>query len=470
MKRILSILYLFICSLQLLTASDGYKIDVRIKNYQNDTLLLGYYLGDKQFIKDTAFANKGVYSFTGHEALKPGIYLVVLLPKKNVFQFLIDKNNQHFSIEANANNLGANLVAKNSSENSLFFDYISYINKRKPESDSLKNLQKNASSPEEHTRLNNLIKAIDSDVKKIQNDIIDKHPNSFTAAIISASQEKDYPDYTNKSDSVKLLLYNQYKSHFFDEFNFADERLFRSPVYFQKIDFYINKLTAQHPDSIIAALDLILPKTEVITEAYQFYLSHYFNYFISSKYVGMDAVYVHLIDKYYSKGKAPWVSQENLDKMKDAADDIRPTLIGRYAPNLTFFRQDGTPLKVHDIKADYTVLLFWAPDCHHCEKAIPFVLDFYTNFKDRGVEVLSICTGLLDEAKECWKSIEKKNMQQFVNVNDPQLSSNFKVYYDIKATPKIFILDRNKKIVSKGLAAEQLAEVMGKIMEFDRKK
>lgn len=460
---------LFVC-FQSISAKDGYKVEIRIKNYHNDTLIIGYYLGDKQFIKDTAFLKKGVYTFSGSEALSPGVYMAVLLPQKNIFQFLIDKDNQQFSIEADAKNLSNGLVAKNSPENALFFNYISYISQRKPEADSLKNLQKKATTPNENTRLEKQIKGIDADVKKYQDNILVNHPNSFTAAIINASQEKNFPDYGNKSDSVKLQLFNHYKLHFFDDFNFADERLFHSPVYFQKIDFYINKLTAQHPDSIINSLDFILAKTAVIPEAFQFYLSHYFNSYVNSKYVGMDAVYVHLIDKFYAKGKAPWVDEANLTKMKDAANDIRPTLIGRYAPNLTFFRQDGTPLKVHDIKADYTVLFFWAPDCHHCEKAIPFVLDFYKNYKDKGVEILAICTGLLDEAKNCWTAIEKKNLQMFVNVNDPTLSSNFKVFYDVKATPKFFILDKDKKILSKGLAGEQLGEVMGKIMELDKKK
>lgn len=132
---------LFVC-FQSISAKDGYKVDIRIKNYHNDTLIIGYYLGDKQFIKDTAFLKKGVYTFSGSEALSPGVYMAVLLPQKNIFQFLIDKDNQQFSIEADAKNLSNGLVAKNSPENALFFNYISYISQRKPEADSLKNLQK----------------------------------------------------------------------------------------------------------------------------------------------------------------------------------------------------------------------------------------------------------------------------------------------------------------------------------------
>lgn len=61
-------------------------------------------------------------------------------------------------------------------------------------------------------------------------------------------------------------------------------------------------------------------------------------------------------------------------------------------------------------------------------------------------------------------------MEHFVNVYDPVLMSNFKIIYNIKSTPQFFILDKDKKILSKGIGAEQLDEVMGKIIEYDKNK
>lgn len=458
-----------LCVSSLLQGQDGYKINVKIKNYTNDTLILGYYLGDKQFVKDTTYSKNGSFTFSGKEALPPGIYMAVLLPQKNVFQFLVDKKNQNFSLEADAKDLSNGLIARKSPENTIFFSYISYITDQKNKVEPIK---KALAAETDSAKINSLqtqVKSIDQSVAAYQAKLIADHPGTFAAKLIQASIDKGIPDYTNKPDSVKLKLFYHYKLHFFDNFDFSDVRLFHSPVYFQKIDHYINNLTAQHPDSIIQSLDYILDKTKVIDEAFQFYLSHYFNFYIQSKYVGMDAVYVHLIDKYYSTGQAPWVDSTNLQKMKDAADELRPTLIGKYAPDLTFYHQDGSPQKVSDIKSEYTVMFFWSPSCHHCEVAIPFVVNFYKKFKARGVEVIAICTGLLDEATDCWKDVKERDMTPFVNVNDPTLTSNFKVFYDVKATPKIFILDKNKKIISKSIAAEQLEEVMNKIIAADKR-
>ena len=43
----------------------GYKIKVKINGYQNDTILLGYHYGEKQYIRDTAIIKKGEFLFKG---------------------------------------------------------------------------------------------------------------------------------------------------------------------------------------------------------------------------------------------------------------------------------------------------------------------------------------------------------------------------------------------------------------------
>lgn len=469
MLRIFILLISAIFVLTSSSAQEAYHIEIKLDNYKNDTLLLGYYMGDKQFVKDTAFRKDDKFIFEGSMALDPGVYMVVLLPSKNVFQFLIDQNNHHMYLHANALNLNDKISVENSQENKIFFEYIHFLSTQKPRGDELHKLAGQTSDPDEKAQVNKLITKLDEKVFAKQDEFVAKYPQSFTAALIKSSKDVKTPEFKEDEPvEAKLQKYVAYKSAYLSNLDFADERLFRSPIYFQKIDAFVQQITVQNPDSIIASLDFILDKTRVLDDAFQFYLSHYFNHYLRSKFVGMDAVYVHLIDKYYAAGQAPWVDPENLQKMKDAAEDIRPTLIGRKAPNLTFLRQDGSPIKVHDIKSDYTILFFWAPDCSHCEKAIPVVKDFYTKFKPKGVEILSICTGLLEEANNCWSSIEKKEIQAFVNVNDPQLRSNFKVWYNIKTTPQFFVLDKDKKIISKGIGAEQLESVMGQIIDHDR--
>ena len=57
-------------------------------------------------------------------------------------------------------------------------------------------------------------------------------------------------------------------------------------------------------------------------------------------------------------------------------------------------------------------------------------------------------------------------MQNFLNLSDPNPYTRFKLTYDLKTTPQIYILDSDKRILSKKIAAEQLGEVMEKLIKY----
>jgi len=181
----------------------------------------------------------------------------------------------------------------------------------------------------------------------------------------------------------------------------------------------------------------------------------------------MDAVYVHLANEYYAKNKAPWVEEENLEKILDNAYRLEPTLIGKQAPEFTIYLEDGSAISLNSIKAKYTLLLFWAPDCGHCTTAMPKIIEFYEQYKDKGVEILSICNKTGDKYDTCWKAIDEKGMTHFINAGDQYQKSRIQSKYFVKSTPKIFILDSNKKIIMKNIGAEQLNKVMEEIIKRD---
>jgi thiol-disulfide isomerase/thioredoxin len=245
----------------------------------------------------------------------------------------------------------------------------------------------------------------------------------------------------------------------------TDPRLARTPVLQQKIDYYINKLTPQIPDSINASIDIILGHFDPSSEVFKMYVVYFLNQYARSKIVGMDAVYVYLVDKYYANGLATWTDSVQLNKILKNAETLKPLLIGKIAPDLLMLDRQNQPIRLHNVEAPYTVLFFWAPDCGHCKKAIPDVVKFYQEYQSRGVAIFSVCTSLQDKVKDCWEAVDERDMGEWVNVVDPYLRSRFKQIYDIRTTPQIYILDKDKKIIMKKIGADQLSEVMDRLME-----
>ncbi|MBK9108030.1 MAG: redoxin family protein [Saprospiraceae bacterium] len=449
--------------------AQAYKIKVNFKGYENDTLLLGYYFGDKQYIKDTAYKSKdGTFTFQSDTLLEPGMYLVVTQPEHNYIQILIDKEQQKFAIESEAAYLNEKLKFHGSKLNQDFNAYIDFLSDKRMLADSLNALLKNAKDEQEKTLTKSKLELVDKLVKDKQQEILQSQAKSILSLVLRWSLDVQVPEFTDaKPEDRELLAFQYYKKHFFDQAEFQDDRNVRLPLFYQKVSRYLERLTVQHPDSINLALDMILSKLTPESQNHKFLLSHFLNTYANSKYVGMDGVYVHLVENYYAKGKAPWIDAENLAKMTKDAKALKPLLIDRIAPDILLFKEDSTAFRLHDIKSPYTVLIFWAPDCGHCKKSIPFVNEFYEKFKNRGVEVLAVCSQIGTEAKKaCFDAVKSHNMLSYINAYDPSHVSRFKIIYDLKTTPQIYILDASKKILTKKIGAEQLNEIMDKLLSF----
>ena len=470
MKRIFLSLFTLFLLTSMTTAQSGYQIDVKIDGHTEKEAYFGYHYGDKQYIKDTVQINSdGYFTFKGDEALEGGVYLIIMPPENQYFEFLIDGADQHFTLETTKENAAEKMQVKDSKDNETWYGYLRYLSEKIPMQKKLH--EQKAKLVKGDAKMGKVEKELDDlnkEVKKYHNDLINKSPKSLPAALIRPRLEIDLPEFEGDEKEQQMKRYYFYKKHYFDNIDLGDDRLLRSPFLFKRVDYYMNKLTPQHPDSISISIDYLLGKMEPAEETFKYYLIHFLNKYASSKVVGQDAVYVHLVDKYYKTGKAPWTEEEQLAKIIDNADRLKPVLIGVKARNIKTQDKDGQFHDLYKIDSKYTIVYFWAPDCGHCKKMTPFLIDFNEKFSSKGVKIMTICKPKSGEYKECWDYIdEKENMNKILNTFDP--SNRAQIYYNIRSTPSMFILDKDKKIIMKGIGADQLEEVMDEIILRDQK-
>jgi peroxiredoxin len=474
MMRFFAIILLVISFSLTLYAQKGHNVRVKLDNYAEKELVLAFHYGDKQYIKDTvALDAEGYFTFKADTLLPCGMYLLVMKPDNNFVQVLLS-DDQDFTMVADAKNPVPKAKITGSEDNALFYSYMRLLGDLRPEADTLRaQLDKVRKNKADSTRIANKLADMDKQVKQFQRNITTKYATTLTAKIIKASEETEMPktpEYQGDSREAQLRRYYFYRDHYFDNIDIGDPCMLRGPVLFGKLDYYVNKLTVQHPDSINAALDIILGKMPVKTENFRYFLVHFLNAYAKSNFVGMDACYVHLAKNYYCKGLAPWADKTDLEKICDNARRLDPILIGRIAPNIAPLNDQGKPVSLYDIDADYTVLVFWDPECSHCKKSAPFLVDFNKKFKDKGVKVYAVCTAKGDKAGECAKSIQEKEFNDFINLTDPYLQTRYHTLYDVQSTPQIFILNRKHEILMKRIEAEKLPEIMQQVMEIQKAK
>jgi thiol-disulfide isomerase/thioredoxin len=112
-------------------------------------------------------------------------------------------------------------------------------------------------------------------------------------------------------------------------------------------------------------------------------------------------------------------------------------------------------VKLSDVKADYTVLVFWDVDCGHCQKEIPVLIEAYNNLlkEKKNVKIYSVY--MQHEGEKYLKYIAD-NKLPWINVYDGAHYNNAIEKYDVYSTPVIYILDKNKAIKAKRIDANQV--------------
>ncbi len=454
----------------------GYRIKVEIQGYENDTLLLGQHFGNQQYLKDTAYRNEdGSFLFAGDEELPGGVYLIVMKPNNGFIQLLVNPGESNMTLTAQGGEAPQLLTIEGSDDNIWFKDYVSLIQEMSPAATSLRTkIKEGQTAGTDVSKYEAELASINEEVKKAQQDLLLNRPNSFTTLLIKGTMNPEIPLFEGTQEEVELKRFNYYRDHYFDDIDMQDPRILRTPFLFGKLTGYIDKLTAKVPDSINKSLDHIFELLEGNEETFKFYLIHFLNEYAKSEFVGMDAIYVHLVDNYYAKGKAEWLDKEQLDKIVDNANRLRPLLIGKKAPDLRMRMQNDTLTSLYETESNYIVMFFWDPDCSHCKKSMPHVVSFYEEYKDKGITVFAICTKLNttkepDGGVKCVEYLkEHPEMSDWIHVADPYHLTKYKVIYDLKTTPQIFVLDKNKIIRSKRIGAEQLKDVMEHVFEQEK--
>ena len=447
--------------------SQGYKISGEIKNMQDTTVILAYYFGGKQYATDTTEITNGKLTFSGDKELEGGIYLMVL-PGGKYFELIISE--QKFSFTTDKNDLVQSMRFQNSRENTAFYEYLNYITEKQNEVSPLKEKQSNAKSEEEKEKIQQEIAKVDEDVRSYRNIFNNKYPNVFFSKIIRATTDIKIPetplDSTGKPKENFQFYY--YKRHFWDNMDFSDQRMLRTPIFFNKMDQYLEKLSPKHPDSIIVSADIMIEKARANKEVFQYVVSYITSTYERSKIMGMDAVFVHMVEKYYITGECDWVKEKQLKKIIERANRISPNMIGKKPPNLVFKDTFNQNHSLYHLQAKYTLLFFYDPDCGHCKKETPKVKAVCDSLVSAGIDIKVFAVNTEFDIEKWKEFIKKSDIGNWINVGDiqfdeegnPVATSNWREQYDIHSTPVIYLLNKDKEIIAKRINDKQIVKII----------
>jgi len=468
------------------TPKKGYEVKVKIDGYSHDTLILGYRLGSKTYVRDTTVGRdtKGYYVFKKDTILEGGVYLILTKPNNYYFEFLVSGDNeQHLTLDTKIEgaDMVKNLKVQGSEDNRVFVEYLHYLGKKSKESESankrameLDSLIRTTATEEqkktwgdEKSKHIEFLQNMSKEVEQYQKSMIAKNPSFLSSKLIQAAQQPTVP----KEIEVKGQPYPYYyfKEHYWDGFDWSDKRLIRTPVFEQKMEYYLEKLTIQAPDSCIIGCDYILLNITKgnSKEMFQFAAAHLLNKYAGSKVICMDKVYVYLGDKYYCGTKKPeWIDKEQLEKICENVNDLRYAQCGQQAQEINLIDiKTNKPVSLYSLKSRFVAVYFWDPACGNCTKNSQKFVPVYEKWKSRGFEIYGICSKSIDEVEECKKKIDEVGMKWLNTTEKNYPLAVIKKMYDVKMNPFMYLLDKDKKILYKRLDPEQVDEILAREIE-----
>lgn len=449
--------------------NNGYQIKVTLKPFTSGFLYLGHHFGSKQYIIDSvAINNKSEVTFTGKEKLFGGVYMVIFPKKNGWFEMLVDKQ-QHFAVSADTTDIIGKTQFTGSPDNDLFQTYQKLAQQKGKAIYALQQKLKN--NPPDSVNIKAEIVKLNKEMTEYREQFVKAHPTNMLTAIFNVLQEPKVPDASKqpggKYDSA--FAYQYYKQHYWDGISFTDERLVRTPVFEAKLQRYFGNVLVQNPDTLSKAANKMLDISSSNNEMFKFLLSTLTEKYINPAYMGQDAVFVNLFEKYYAPGKADyWLNEKYRKAVFDRAYSLMANLIGEKAADMNMVDSVGKPTTLYGIKASYTVVCFWDPTCGHCQVEVPKLDSMYqAKWKQQGVQIYGVMT---DGGKPAWLKFIREHkldgwnhVYQLDEVKEAEIAAGkpgFRQLFDVYQTPILYLLDKDKNIIAKKLNYEQLDDLL----------
>lgn len=140
--------------------------------------------------------------------------------------------------------------------------------------------------------------------------------------------------------------------------------------------------------------------------------------------------------------------------------------VGDIARDFTLKDTTGTNITLSEVvkQNNYVLMEFWGTWCGPCIKKFRTIKPVYEKYKSKGFEIFSIA---LEKKRDRWIQVVDREGYKWINVieleydkTNEYLISNF---YNILEYPNNILLDRDMKIIARGISNEELEKLLNQL-------
>ncbi|MHB1686562.1 MAG: TlpA family protein disulfide reductase [Ignavibacteriaceae bacterium] len=446
--------YIFIAiTFLIVNAAHAQTIKLTINGIQTDRALIYSLQGEKTDIVDSIKSfRKDEYIYNFQEAkYHTGFYRLTFEPNRWV-DFIYDGKN--IEIKTDANNILDSLHVITSVSNQLYYSFIRINKLFKTKTELLQLIL--ARYPKD----DNYYKATQIELIQIQKDYLNFinntsqiKPDSFIAKYIKSFQLPIIDATLPPEKQLEFL-----KVHSLDNVDFKNGELTFSDLFTSKtIEYLTYYRNLQLPKELlekefITAIDTILNKAKVNYRVYKQIVEYLIDGF---KKFGFEKDLNYVVENYVIKDDL-CLDEKTEKSIQLMLNQDKNLHINAAAPNIIMKDTSGNQIDLEKIKADKILIVFYVSWCPHCQVMIPKLIEYLKSHNKNSLKVLAIS---LDTNRNDWINFIKNNKLNWINISDlkgwnGKAASDYYIY----ATPTMFLLDGNKKIIGKPLTIDDLCK------------
>lgn len=195
-----------------------------------------------------------------------------------------------------------------------------------------------------------------------------------------------------------------------------------------------------------------------------------YDYYIDSPVMGVEAVALHVYDRWFQPGLVKMNSDMELMAAKVFAEFNRQSQVGCQAPAVMMESSEGDFVELftsNDKQNCFRVIYFYDTACSNC-RIQSILLSNLLSTENFPIEFYAIYTG--DSRGEWMKYIYQRfnipsTSAKIVHLWDPELDSDFQRKYGVIQTPRMFLVAPDGTIKGRGLDALALSQMLHQIFD-----
>ncbi|MCK7555181.1 TlpA family protein disulfide reductase [Chitinophaga sedimenti] len=227
---------------------------------------------------------------------------------------------------------------------------------------------------------------------------------------------------------------------------------------------YANKYARALQDNNLDEIERLTSLHRQVTATQQAALNEYIDKHGSSQatLLAMFNLYRHnpdgaLLEKVFAK-LSPGLLKEPMGVMlQGALNAAQRTAVGCHLPDFQLKDIAGKPVAISSLRGKYVLLDFWASWSQPCRADHKRLAQTYAAYKNKGLEILSVSA---DKDQDAWQQAIYSEGADWLHANNREIYRS----YAISSLPMNFLIDREGKIVARGIHGKELDQFLAQTL------